>query len=324
MNESHMLSIECIGSRLRIPTEIYVAWGQPVRLYVQKEEAEIRVLLPDLGGWRSRARRWSGRAGKRIEVLAVDHDDEVVEFGDIPSGVLEGSYRPANYHPRYQLVMVNDYQLDDRIAGSYSNLAAVNTRTWRSIENYHEHRDFERQDAESHQISKHLVESIQANFPNPSTILELGCGAGRNLLHLGRAFPNARVMGVDINAAGSSRTGFTNNVSIEQGDVLSLDWARGREFDVIITCGFLMHINHEDVNGLVDVIHAVSKFHAHFELHGPGFGWDFHRYPRSYRQLMVDRGIEVGGYEIYVNDPILSYGLTPAFSHALIWSIRNE
>lgn len=45
-----------------------------------------------------------------------------------------------------------------------------------------------------------LMRRVAARF-SPTRILEVGCGTGRNLLHLGRRFPQAQLWGIDLSAA---------------------------------------------------------------------------------------------------------------------------
>jgi S-adenosylmethionine-diacylgycerolhomoserine-N-methlytransferase len=44
-----------------------------------------------------------------------------------------------------------------------------------------------------------LVQEVKLRF-RPAHILEIGCGTGANLAHLGRLFPNARLTGIDTSA----------------------------------------------------------------------------------------------------------------------------
>ena len=44
-----------------------------------------------------------------------------------------------------------------------------------------------------------LVRQVAVRF-TPSSILEVGCGTGKNLAHLGRLFPRAQLWGVDLSA----------------------------------------------------------------------------------------------------------------------------
>ena len=44
----------------------------------------------------------------------------------------------------------------------------------------------------------HLLELARQLQPNPTRILEIGCGTGRNLARLARFFPQAQIIGVDL------------------------------------------------------------------------------------------------------------------------------
>lgn len=46
-----------------------------------------------------------------------------------------------------------------------------------------------------------ILELARAAKPNPARILEVGCGTGRNLIHLARLFPKAHITGVDLSSA---------------------------------------------------------------------------------------------------------------------------
>lgn len=200
------------------------------------------------------------------------------------------------------------------VAGALGDSVVVdksveNSEFWHGVEGYHEHLRLSDQDEEAHAASESLVATIRERLGSPDSILELGCGAGRNLWHLGQAFPNARVQGLDINPAGAQSGDWPPNVHIDQADVLKVDWRELGNFDMILTAVFLMHINNEK-----------SSLHVHFELHGPSSEWDYHRYPRSYRALMDDLDLPVDVYRIYAGDATYSYGLPPAFAHALLTS----
>ncbi|HQX45108.1 MAG: class I SAM-dependent methyltransferase [Saprospiraceae bacterium] len=45
---------------------------------------------------------------------------------------------------------------------------------------------------------KRLLKEISLAYPDPSNILEIGCGTGYNLLNLAKAYPNASITGIDL------------------------------------------------------------------------------------------------------------------------------
>ncbi len=68
------------------------------------------------------------------------------------------------------------------------------------------------------------------DVPEGGTVLEIGCGTGRNLVKVARAYPTARVFGFDISdemlksaAASIWKADLVDRVRIAQGDALSFD-----------------------------------------------------------------------------------------------------
>ena len=69
-----------------------------------------------------------------------------------------------------------------------------------------------------------------------STVLEIGCGTGRNLIHAARRWPNARFVGFDISHAmletawtSTARAGLSDRIAVYQADATS--------FDLSVLCG---------------------------------------------------------------------------------------
>ena len=63
-----------------------------------------------------------------------------------------------------------------------------------------------------------------------STVLEVGCGTGRNLIHAARRCPNARFVGFDISQAmletarmSIARAGLSDRIDVYQADATSFD-----------------------------------------------------------------------------------------------------
>ncbi|HKY80591.1 MAG TPA: class I SAM-dependent methyltransferase [Sphingobium sp.] len=66
--------------------------------------------------------------------------------------------------------------------------------------------------------------------PRGGAVLEIGCGTGRNLIAVGKAWPDARLYGVDISEAmletarrAVARAGMDDRVTLAQGDAASFD-----------------------------------------------------------------------------------------------------
>jgi S-adenosylmethionine-diacylgycerolhomoserine-N-methlytransferase len=61
-------------------------------------------------------------------------------------------------------------------------------------------------------------------------VLEVGCGTGRNLVKLARAYPEARLFGLDVSremlasaSAALARAGLSARIALGQGDATSFD-----------------------------------------------------------------------------------------------------
>lgn len=66
--------------------------------------------------------------------------------------------------------------------------------------------------------------------PVGGAVLEIGCGTGRNLIAVGRAWPRAQLYGVDISQAmletaraSAARAGMADRVKLAQGDACAFD-----------------------------------------------------------------------------------------------------
>src|SRR6201987_889724 len=74
-------------------------------------------------------------------------------------------------------------------------------------------------------------EAIARLKPGPGDmVLEIGCGTGRNLIKVARAYPEARFFGLDVSremlraaAASIARAGLSSRISIAQADAAALD-----------------------------------------------------------------------------------------------------
>jgi len=196
-----------------------------------------------------------------------------------PDWLAPGDYRIVNYEPQFLLM---------RSEGSDD--AVDRTRFWATIENYHEHRPLESQESSASDVSRWLAEEVIAPL-RPLRVLELGCGAGRNLAHITRAMPSVEVVGVEINPSAAARATTATGVTIHNRSLYEPLDDLGT-FDIVFTAGVLMHIPHESAEGVVRaMVNRASKAVIHFELHGDSHTIDFHHYPRDYRALFSRLGL---------------------------------
>ena len=74
-------------------------------------------------------------------------------------------------------------------------------------------------------------EAIARLHPAPGDkVLEIACGTGRNLIQLARAYPEARLFGLDVSremlataAASAARAGLASRLALAQGDATAFD-----------------------------------------------------------------------------------------------------
>lgn len=66
--------------------------------------------------------------------------------------------------------------------------------------------------------------------PDGGTVLEVGCGTGRNLIAVARRYPNARLFGFDISdemlataRASVTKAGLGHRITLKQGDATNFD-----------------------------------------------------------------------------------------------------
>ena len=70
-----------------------------------------------------------------------------------------------------------------------------------------------------------------------ASVLEIGCGTGRNLVLAARLYPTARFFGIDVSTemltsaiSAIARAGLTRQVRVAHGDATALDPARSSAF----------------------------------------------------------------------------------------------
>ena len=154
---------------------------------------------------------------------------------------------PAAYHWVSQIYWALQFEhLTELLIGTKAR-----ERQWatRSIaEGYWQNRD--------HPSSHYLAERIAAYQPI-SSILEVGCASGPNLYLLAKKFPQAEIMGIDINRAaveyGNRRfaeEGITN-VRLLAGQADELGEFQDRTFDIIFSKAVLIYIGPDKIQKVI-------------------------------------------------------------------------
>ena len=294
-------------SIIEIPSGLHDALGRPRRIVLTPSSDGILILR----GQRLRnrlgepARRLLGRGSNSL-VAKLEHDGDPAAFR-ASTELGNGEYGIANYDVSYALLPIGA-----------SPEAASRQTFWSGVEDYHEHREHERQDPVAHRVSEWMADEVLA--PLGRSFFELGCGAGRNLGALHRRLPEARLVGIDISRSAITQgTKHLPGADLRVQSLYELESFADASVEVVYTSGVLMHVPHDKVAGVVREMHRVARGAVvHFELHGPSHGFDFHRYPRDYAALYRELGLPCE-YEVFPSDDYRSTGLA-SFSHVLVVS----
>jgi SAM-dependent methyltransferase len=92
------------------------------------------------------------------------------------------------------------------------------------------------------------------------SVLELGCGPGRNLWVLQRRHPATALFGIDISAEGIAHARQRVRGEFLVGDLYRLDeLLRGRRVDVIFTMGVLIHLHPQALPPLLQVMRGHAR-----------------------------------------------------------------
>lgn len=278
------------GDELAIPNELFRAMREPRRLLLGGRGDDLFIARPTP---RDRLRR--PVVHRLREVVG-----EYARYIGPPR--VSGRYRVANYHPRYYLLAEGD-----------------RTTFWRTLRSYHEHLPVEQQESNARSVSSWLASEVLG--PLGPSFLELGCGAGRNLAALSRQDGHLALAGIEVNASAAALArAAVPGADVSVGDLYDVGELPDGCADVVFTSGVLMHVPHDRVEWLVlEMRRLARRAVAHFELHGPSHGFDFHRYPRDYSALYARLGLR-HEYEVFPHGDFRSAGVSP-FHHALLVSL---
>jgi len=104
-----------------------------------------------------------------------------------------------------------------------------------------------------------------------SSVLELGCNSGGNLLKISKSFPDVRLVGIDIceRAIEHGKTVEKNPAELQVGSIYDLSRFDDCGFDLVFTRGVLLHINHEMTPKVIkDMLRISNRYILHIERHG--------------------------------------------------------
>jgi len=114
---------------------------------------------------------------------------------------------------------------------------------------------------------------------SPGSVLEIGCSSGPNLLRIARAFPSAKLRGIDINRQSIdigkkmfAETGI-GNVELDVGKADDLGAFGDRSFDIVLTDAVLIYIGKDKIDTVAkEMLRIARKAIIMVEYHDPGAG----------------------------------------------------
>lgn len=117
-----------------------------------------------------------------------------------------------------------------------------------------------------------LVEKISSHSPI-SSILEIGCGHGVNLYLLAKKFPDAKIVGLDINpkAVATAQEFFIKekilNVRFDVGKIQELSRFDDKSFDIVLTDAMLIYIQPNEIEPTIRELLRVGNVVIFNEWH---------------------------------------------------------
>jgi ubiquinone/menaquinone biosynthesis C-methylase UbiE len=310
MNSESMIKIE--ENNVLIPKELYTFLGEEKNLLLYSDSNPNRLRIrKNSSSPKEIARKliMMGRNGVHKKIIFNDETNEIASYKISNNKAYLGYYRIANYDTFFLLIA------QDENADSKSR-----QKTWESIENYHEHLKSENQDKEARMVSQYLTDVMKKY--SPESVLEMGCGAGRNLQFIQKGIADCKINGFDINptAINVANEQTSEPKDIKISSIYETSHIESNSIDIVYTAGVLMHIPEDKVNGIINEMNRIAKKAViHFELHGPSHSFDYHRYPRFYdeKYLELQHSKDSFTYEIFPKDDYRSEG-TGSFNHCLL------
>jgi S-adenosylmethionine-diacylgycerolhomoserine-N-methlytransferase len=132
-----------------------------------------------------------------------------------------------------------------------------------------------------------LIQTL--DVPDGGTVLEVGCGTGRNLIEVARRYPTAQLFGFDISAAmlataraNIARAGLSDRITLKQADATNFDAAAlfGRAWFDRVFFSYTLSMIPDWKAAIVQGTNATGGS-AHIVDFGQQEGW-----PRPFRRLL--------------------------------------
>lgn len=143
---------------------------------------------------------------------------------------------------------------------------------------------------ETHEQHKWILEKVKMD--KPTSILEVGCGFGRNIKYLiDNNYPAEKITGIDISSQMIKQAKkFINNkkVSLVVGECNNLPF-KDNSFDMVLIHGVFMHIKPEVIDeSIKEVIRVSKKYIIQVEQNFDGNEFTFiHAYEKLYKKNRV-------------------------------------
>jgi ubiquinone/menaquinone biosynthesis C-methylase UbiE len=118
-------------------------------------------------------------------------------------------------------------------------------------------------DSWNHPHRSFLVDTI-SRF-NPSSILEIGCNCGPNLYLLAKKFPDAEIIGIDINPVAVQKGNEwlaqegISNVRLLEGKADELGQFQDKSFDVVFTDAVLIYIGPDKIKEVIREMVRITR-----------------------------------------------------------------
>ncbi|MGE5041738.1 MAG: class I SAM-dependent methyltransferase [Candidatus Levyibacteriota bacterium] len=131
----------------------------------------------------------------------------------------------------------------------------------------------------------------------PTSLLEVGCGFGRNLKFLHENNIASDMTGIDISGEMIRRARkyiHNRKVHLKVGNILNIPF-KDTSFDLVFTHGVLMHVPNKDVKEALSEMKRVAK--ESLMMVEQNYGGNGYTFIHNYKKLCTSLGINIVKYE---------------------------